>query len=103
MISSLFKSQDVGYIGLVKILSSWLTDQPLIPVSAVSIIIGMILWLTSIHMTAEDASANVGELKDLIRYDIKRRDEQMFLIMQENYRELNSINSRLTKIESKLD
>lgn len=54
-------------------------------------------------MTAEDASANVGELKDLIRYDIKRRDEQMFLIMQENYRELNLINSRLTKIEAKLD
>lgn len=103
MISSLFKSQDVGYTGPVKLLSSWLTDQPLIPVSAVSIIIGMILWLTSIYTTAENASASVGELKDIIRIDMSRRDQLMYDLMQSNYLELQKVNSRLSKIEAKLD
>lgn len=87
----------------MKVLSSWLTDQPLIPVSAVSIIIGMILWLTSIHTTAENASASVGEIKDIIRVDMARRDEQIFNLMQSNYLELQKVNSRLSNIEAKLD
>lgn len=82
---------------------TWLTEQPLIPVSVVSIVIGMILWLTAIHTTAERASADVGELKDILRIDMARRDQHLYDLMQSNYLELQNVNSRLSKIEAKLD
>lgn len=87
----------------MKFLGSWLTEQPLIPVSVVSVIIGMILWLTSIYTTAENAAADVGELKDILRVDMARRDQHLYDLMQSNYLELQKVNSRLSKIESKLD
>jgi len=63
----------------------------------------MILWLTSIYTTAENAAADVGELKDILRVDMARRDQHLYDLMQSNYLELQKVNSRLSKIESKLD
>lgn len=84
-------------------LKSWLTEAPLIPVSIVSIVIGMMLWLTAIHSSSEQASADVGDLKSMIRVDMARRDEVLYRLMRDNYLELQKVDSRLSKIEAKLD